>query len=142
MSTQEIEQHNKAVEAERKAYHERRCAESENYKRVYDCMTKMNDNLSQQNSAIQKAVSGASSLAEGVNLKGKDESVPEFDVMTQTDAMLENFGFMIIAGFFGTWPNVPLNLEHFEEDKPYYEEFFKVETEFNKRIILHEQPDR
>lgn len=142
MRIHKIEQHNKAVEAERKAYHERRCAESENYKRVYDCMTKMYDNLSQQNSAIQKAVSETCNLAEGLNLKSKDESIPELDVKTEMDAMFENFGFMIIVGFFGKWPNISLDWQHFEEDKPYYEEFFKAEAEFNERIVLPEQPDR
>ena len=37
MSIQEIEQHNKIVETERKAYHERRCAESED-RRVSDLL--------------------------------------------------------------------------------------------------------
>lgn len=36
-----IKRHNKAVDEERKAYHERRCAESENYKRVYENMEKV-----------------------------------------------------------------------------------------------------
>lgn len=144
MDIQEIEQHNKAVEAERKAYHERRSAESENYKRVYDNITKMYDNLAQQNVAIQKAVSETQRIAEEQNLEDKNDKplVPKTDVKPETSAILENFGFMIIAEFFGMWPNVPLDLEHFEEDKPYYEEYFKVESEFNKRIILPTQPDR
>lgn len=144
MNLRDIEQHNKKVEAERKAYHEKRCAESENYRRVYENITKMYDNLAQQYAAIQQAVSETQQIAEKQNLEDNDGKtlVPKTDVKPETSVILENFGFMIIAGFFGTWPNVPLNLEHFEGDKPYFEEYFRVETEFNKRIILPTQPDR
>ncbi len=140
----DIEQHNKTVEAERKAYHERRCAESENYRRVYENITKMYDNLAQQNAAIQQAVSATCRFADEKSSPGDDGKplVPESGIKPETNAILENFGFMIIAGFFGLSPDLLIDLAHFEEDKPYYEEYFKVETEFNKRIILPTQPDR
>ena len=38
---EDIERHNKAVIEERRAYHERRCKESENYKRVCANMEKV-----------------------------------------------------------------------------------------------------
>ena len=75
MSIQEIKQHNKAVEAERKAYHEKRCAESENYRRVFDNITKMYNNLAQQNVAIQKAVSETERIVKEKNLKDKNDSL-------------------------------------------------------------------
>lgn len=144
MNLRDIEQHNKKVEAERKAYHEKRCAESENYKRVYENMNKIYMSLRQQQSEVQSTIANMKSNAETLKLTEAESisSNPKTGANPKTSVILENFGFMIIAGFFGTWLNVPLNLEHFKEDKPYYEEYFKVETEFNKRIILPEQPDR
>ena len=38
---EDIERYNQAVEEERRAYHERRCKESENYKRVCENMEKV-----------------------------------------------------------------------------------------------------
>ena len=38
---EDIERHNKAVVEERRAYHDRRCKESENYKRVCENMNKV-----------------------------------------------------------------------------------------------------
>ena len=144
MNIQEIEQHNKAVEVARKAYHKMRCAESENYRRVFDNITKMYDNLAKQNVAVQKAVSETQRIAEELSLtdKGDKPLVPMTDVKPETSAILENFGFMILLGFFGMWSDIPVDLAHFEEDKPFYEEYFNAESEFNKRIILPTQPDR
>lgn len=146
MTIQEIEEHNKAVEKERRAYHNKRCGESENYKRVFDNITKMYDILAQQNAKVRKAVSETRRIVEEQNLTDKDGMplIPNSDFKPDTNNILENFGFMMIAWLFGLQPDflLTLDLQHFEEDKPYYEEYFKAEAEFNKRVILIETPDR
>lgn len=140
----EICQHNKAIEAERKAYHERRCSESANYKRVYYNVTKMYSALRLHDSKVQQAVQDTKRIVEVRKLSDKDCTplISNPDMKPERGTTLENFGFMIIAGFFGMMNDFALDLEHFEDDKPYYEEYFNAELEFNKRIVLPEQPDR
>lgn len=104
---EDIARHNKAVDEERKAYHERRCKESENYKRVCENM----------------------------------EKVKKYAHSIQNQLCFLDFVFWHTR--IGS-PKIkdfePIELK--DEDAPFYEEYFKVESDFYKRIILPDTPDR
>lgn len=125
-------EHNAQVEAERRAYHERRCRESEGYKRVYEYITgafqRVREQVSQGLTMTQQTMQQCSADATGA-------TTPCEGTAPKVDSLSSFFAVGILGWMLGIPigdPDFPLDME---ADKEYIEEYVKAETEFIHRLV-------
>jgi len=125
-------EHNAQVEAERRAYHERRCRESEGYKRVYEYITgafqRVREQVIQGLTMTQQIMQQCSTDATGATTP-HESSAPKMDSLSSFFAV----------GMLGWMLGIPIGDPDFqldmEADKEYIEEYVKAETEFIHRLV-------
>jgi hypothetical protein len=125
-------EHNVQVEAERRAYHERRCRESEGYKRVYDYITGAFQRVREQ---VSQGLTMTQQTMQQCNEDATGATTPNEGTAPKVDSLSSLFAVGILGWMFGIpigGPDFQLDLE---ADKEYIEEYVKAETEFIHRLV-------
>jgi hypothetical protein len=125
-------EHNAQVEAERRAYHERRCRESEGYKRVYEYITGAFQRVREQ---VSQGLTMTQQTMQQCNADATGATIPNEGTAPKVDSISSLFAVGILGWMFGIpigGPDFPLDLE---ADKEYIEEYVKAETEFIHRLV-------
>lgn len=114
-------EHNAQVEAERRAYHERRCRESEGYKRVYEyiigAFQRVREQVSQGLTMTQQTMQQCSTDATGA-------TTPNEGTAPKVDSLSSLFAVGILGWMFG----IPIGGPDFQLD-------LEAETEFIHRLV-------
>jgi len=125
-------EHNAQVEAERRAYHERRCRESEGYKRVYEYITRAFQRVREQ---VSQGLTMTQQTMQQCNADATGATIPCEGTAPKVDSLSSLFAVGILGWMLGIPigdPDFPLDLE---ADKEYIEEYVKAETEFIHRLV-------
>lgn len=125
-------EHNAQVEAERRAYHERRCRESEGYKRVYEYITGAFQRVREQ---VSQGLTMTQQTMQQCNAGTTSATIPNEDTAPKVDSLSSFFAVGILGWMLGIpigGPDFPLDME---ADKEYIEEYVKAETEFIHRLV-------
>ncbi len=125
-------EHNAQVEAERRAYHERRCRESEGYKRVYEYITGAFQRVREQ---VSQGLTMTQQTMQQCCANTTDATKPHEGTAPKMDSLSSLFAVGILGWIFGVPiadPDFPLDME---ADRDYIEEYVKAETEFIHRLV-------
>lgn len=125
-------EHNAQVEAERRAYHERRCRESEGYKRVYEYITGAFQRVREQ---VSQGLTMTQQTMQQCNADTMSATIPNEGTAPKMDSLSSFFAVGILGWMLGIPIDGPDFQIDMEADKEYIEEYVKVETEFIHRLV-------